>query len=63
MTFREAESRIRDPQVGENFAWLNGFTLSLLQQQPGKESMATKCRACGRSDDFLLQDLTRTTPW
>jgi hypothetical protein len=30
MTFREDESRIRGPQVRENFAWLNRFALSLL---------------------------------
>jgi predicted transposase YbfD/YdcC len=55
MTFREDESRIREPQMRENFAWLNRFTLSLLQQHPGKESIAMKRRACGWSDDFLLQ--------
>jgi predicted transposase YbfD/YdcC len=55
MTFREDESRIREPQMRENFAWLNRFTLSLLQQHPGKESIAMKRRACGWSDAFLLQ--------
>lgn len=61
MTFREDESRIRQPQVRENFAWLNRFTLSLLKQHPGKESIAMKRRACGWSDDFLLEVLTGTT--
>jgi predicted transposase YbfD/YdcC len=61
MTFREDESRIREPHVRENFAWLNRFTLSLLKQHPGKESVAMKRRACGWSDDFLLQVLTGTT--
>jgi predicted transposase YbfD/YdcC len=60
MTFREDESRIRAPQVRENFAWLNRFTLSLLKQHPGKESVAMKRRACGWSDDFLLQVITGT---
>jgi predicted transposase YbfD/YdcC len=55
MTFREDESRIRGPQVRENFAWLNRFALSLLKQHPGKDSIAMKRRACGWSDDFLLQ--------
>ena len=63
MTFREDESRIRTPQVRENFAWVNRFTLSLLKQHPGKESVAMKRRACGWSDDFLLQVLTGITPW
>ncbi len=61
MTFREDESRIRTPQVRENFAWLNRFTLSLLKQHPGKDSIAMKRRACGWSDDYLLQVLTGTT--
>ena len=30
MTYREDESRIREPHLRENFAWLNRFTLSLL---------------------------------
>jgi predicted transposase YbfD/YdcC len=55
VTFREDESRIRGPQVRENFAWLNRFSLSLLKQHPGKDSIAMKRRACGWSDDFLLQ--------
>jgi len=55
MTFREDESRIREPQTRENFAWLNRFSLSLLKQHPGKDSIAMKRRACGWSDEFLLQ--------
>jgi predicted transposase YbfD/YdcC len=62
VTFREDESRIREPRARENFAWLNRFALSLLQQHPGKESIAMKRRACGWSDDFLLQVFTGTTP-
>ena len=61
VTFREDESRIRGPQVRENFAWLNRFTLSLLKRHPGKESIAMKRRACGWSDDYLLQVITGTT--
>jgi predicted transposase YbfD/YdcC len=58
MTFREDESRIRGPQIRENFAWLNRFTLSLLKQHPGQDSIAMKRRACGWSDEFLLQVFT-----
>ena len=61
MTFREDESRIREPQIRENFAWLNRFILTLLKQHPGKESIAMKRRGCGWSDDFLLQVLAGTT--
>jgi predicted transposase YbfD/YdcC len=62
LTFREDESRIRGPQTRENFAWLNRFALSLLQQHPGKDSIAMKRRACGWSDEFLLQVLAGTAP-
>jgi predicted transposase YbfD/YdcC len=62
MTYREDESRLRTPQVRENFAWLNRFTLSLLKQHPGKDSIAMKRRACGWSDEILLQVIAGTTP-
>src|ERR1700722_9125307 len=62
MTYREDESRIRDAHVRENFAWLNRFTLSLLKQNPGKDSTAMKRRGCGWSDDFLMEVLTGATP-
>jgi predicted transposase YbfD/YdcC len=61
VTYREDESRIRDEHVRANFAWLNRFTLSLLQQHPGKQSIAMKRRSCGWSDDFLMEVLTGTT--
>jgi predicted transposase YbfD/YdcC len=62
MTFREDESPIREPQTRENFAWLSRFSLSLLKQHPGKDSIAMKRRACGWSDEFLLQVFAGTTP-
>jgi predicted transposase YbfD/YdcC len=62
MTFREDESRIRAPQIRENFAWLNRFSLSLLKQHPGKDSIAMKRRACGWSDEFLLQVFAGLAP-
>jgi predicted transposase YbfD/YdcC len=57
MIYREDESRIREPHLRENFAWLNRFTLSLLKQHPGKDSIAMKRRACGWSDHFLTEVL------
>jgi predicted transposase YbfD/YdcC len=57
MTYREDESRIREPYLRENFAWLNRFTLSLLKQHPGKDSIVMKRRACGWSDTFLTEVL------
>jgi predicted transposase YbfD/YdcC len=61
ITYRDDESRIREQHLRENFAWLNRFTLSLLKQHPGKDSMAMKRRSCGWSDDFLLEVLTGAT--
>jgi predicted transposase YbfD/YdcC len=55
MTYREDESRIRDEHMRENFAWLNRFTLSLLKQHPGKDSIVMKRRGCGWNENFLLE--------
>lgn len=55
ITYREDESRIRDEHIRENFAWLNRFTLSLLKQHPGRDSIVMKRRACGWNDNFLLE--------
>jgi hypothetical protein len=57
MTYREDESRIRTEALRENFAWLNRFTLSLLKQHPGRDSLAIKRRGCGRNENFLLEVL------
>jgi predicted transposase YbfD/YdcC len=61
MTYREDESRIREPHLRENFAWLNRFTLSLLKQHPSKDSTAMKRRACGWSEEFLAEVLASVT--
>lgn len=61
MTFREDESRIRDRNLRENFAWLNRFLLSLLKQHPSKNSVVGKRRGCAWNDNFLLEVLTGTT--
>jgi len=61
VTYREDESRIRDKHMRENFAWLNRFTLSLLKQHPGKDSLVMKRRCCGWNDEFLVQTLTGVT--
>ena len=61
VTYREDESRIREKHLRENFAWLNRFTLSLLKQHPGKDSLVMKRRCCGWNDKFLVQTLTGVT--
>lgn len=60
MTYREDESRIRDQHLRENFAWLNRFTLSLLKQHPGRNSIVMKRRECGWDENFVLEILTGT---
>ena len=62
VTYREDESRIRERRLRENMAWLNGFTLSLLKQHPGRQSVAMKRRGCGWSDEFLMEVLTGIVP-
>jgi predicted transposase YbfD/YdcC len=63
MIYREDESRIREPNLRENFAWLNRFTLSLLKQHPDdKQSTMMKRRSCGWSDEFMLEVITGTAP-
>ena len=61
MTYREDESRIRDKALRENFAWINRFSLSLLKQHPGRDSLIMKRRACGWNENFMLEVLTAAT--
>lgn len=58
VTYREDESRIRDKTVRESFAWLNRFTLSLLNQH---HRLAMKRRSCGWNEHYLMQVLTSRT--
>ena len=61
MTFREDESRLREGNLRENFAWLNRFAWSLLKQHPGRQSLVMKRRSCGWSDTFLMEVVTGST--
>jgi predicted transposase YbfD/YdcC len=56
VTYREDDSRMRDMNLRENFAWLNRLTL--LKQHLGRESMAMKRRSCGWSDGYLMEVIT-----
>jgi predicted transposase YbfD/YdcC len=57
VTYREDESRVRQRHLGENMAWLYRFTLSLLKQHPGRQSLVMKRRCCGWDENFLLEVL------
>jgi predicted transposase YbfD/YdcC len=61
VTYREDELRTRERRLVENLAWLRRFTLSLLKQHQGKQSLIMKRRMCGWSEDFLLQVLLSQT--
>jgi len=61
ITYREDESRIRDPHLRANVSWLNRFTLSLLKQHPSRNSLAMKRRSCGWNENFLLEVVTGAT--
>jgi predicted transposase YbfD/YdcC len=61
VTYCEDQSRIREKHLRENMAWLNRFTLSLLKQLPGRDSVAMKRRGCGWSDTFLMQVVIGST--
>jgi predicted transposase YbfD/YdcC len=61
MTFREDESRLRERNLRENFAWLNRFALSLFKQHPGRQSLVMKRRSCGWSNTFLMEVVTGST--
>lgn len=57
ITYREDESRVRERHLGQNMAWLYRFTLSLLKQHPGRQSLVMKRRCCGWDENFLLEVL------
>jgi len=60
VAYREDDSRMRDKNLRENFAWLNRLTLPLLKQHPGRESIAMKRRSCGWSDGHLMEIITES---
>lgn len=61
VTYREDAQRTRNRHLAENLAWLRRFTLSLLKQHPGKDSLVMKRRMCGWNNDFLMQVLMSHT--
>jgi hypothetical protein len=55
---RKDEPRLREEALRENFAWLNRFTLSLMEQHPDRTSIAMKRRSDGWNENDLMQVLT-----
>jgi predicted transposase YbfD/YdcC len=62
VTFREDDSRVRERVLGSNITWLYRFTLSILKQHPDRRmSLIMRRRACGWSDEFLMEVITGLT--
>ncbi len=55
VTFREDECRVRNRHAADNLSWLKRFAISLIKQNPTKESVAMKRRMAGWNVDFLAQ--------
>ena len=53
----ENQSRIQERQAADNFALLRKMALSLLKQNPRKESIARKRKAAALAPDFLAEIL------
>src|SRR6516162_3332866 len=62
VTFREDDSRVRERVLGSNITWLYRFTLSILKQHPDRrQSLIMRRRACGWSDEFLMEVIAGLT--
>ena len=62
VTFREDDSRVRERVLGSNITWLYRFTLSILKQHPDRrQSLIMRRRACGWSDEFLIEVIAGLT--
>jgi predicted transposase YbfD/YdcC len=62
VTFREDDSRVRARVLGSNITWLYRFTLSILKQHPDRrQSLIMRRRACGWSDEFLMEVIAGLT--
>jgi len=57
VTFNEDQSRAQDRRLADNLATLRRLAVGLLKQHPSKESIRSKQRIAGWSNDFLTQVL------
>jgi predicted transposase YbfD/YdcC len=58
VTFDEDRSRTRKRRMAANLAWLRRFAISLLKRHPSEESIKSKSRMAGWSNEYLMQVLT-----
>ncbi len=57
VTFDEDRSRTRKRRMADNLSWLRRFAISLLKRHPSEESIKSKSRMAGWSNEFLMEVL------
>lgn len=55
MTFREDESQVRHRILGDNLSWIRRFAVTIMKQDPEKESIASKRRRAAWSFEYLMK--------
>lgn len=59
VTFDEDRSRTRKRRIADNLSWLRRFAIGLLKRHPSEESIKSKSRMAGWSNEFLMEVLTK----
>ena len=59
VTFDEDRGRTRKRRIADNLSWLRRFAISLLKRHPSEESIKSKSRMAGWSNEFLMEVLTK----
>jgi predicted transposase YbfD/YdcC len=55
--FDEDHSRTRKRRMADNLSWLRRFAISLLKRHPSEQSIKSKSRMAGWSNEFLMEVL------
>jgi predicted transposase YbfD/YdcC len=55
--FDEDRSRTRKRRMADNLSWLRRFAIGLLKRHPSEESIKSKSRMAGWSNEFLMEVL------
>ena len=58
VTFDEDRNRTRNRRIADNLSWLRRFAISLLKRHPSEDSIKSKSRMAGWSNEFLMEVLT-----
>lgn len=59
VTFDEDRGRTRKRRIADNLSWLRRLAISLLKRHPSEESIKSKSRMAGWSNEFLMEVLTK----